>query len=152
MDLLQADEIYRKKLEENPQFDHEMVMTFREEMPKEFADVMYMCEYGLHIMDEDYYNMAVSCLENKDGSKGSHWDINTIKNRSGINFDNEDFSLYDYAYVVNMLYSDYGNIFSDTSYYLKMAHNYLSDEDYYGDASERAFKDAKCRIKYFREE
>ena len=37
MDLLQADEIYRKKLEENPQFDHEMVMTFREEMPKELS-------------------------------------------------------------------------------------------------------------------
>lgn len=50
-----------------------------------------------------------------------------------------------------MLWSDYCNVFTETNYYLKMAQNYLEDPDYTGDASERAYKDAKKRIKYFKE-
>jgi len=52
---------------------------------------------------------------------------------------------------MNMLWSDYCNVFTDTGYYIKMAQNYLEDADYMGDASERAYKNAKKRIKYFTE-
>lgn len=57
----------------------------------------------------------------------------------------------DFAYVMNMLWSDYCNVFSDPVYYIKMSVNYLEDSDYMGDPSERAYKNAKKRIKYFKE-
>ena len=66
------------------------------------------------------------------------------------NFEEKEYTCYDYAYVVNMLYSDYGNIFTEPVYYLKMARNYLTDADYYGTASERAYHDAMLRIAYFK--
>ena len=55
-----------------------------------------------------------------------------------------------YAYVVNMLWSDYCYVFSDTSYYIKMAKMYLMDEDYPGKADERAYHSAIKRIEYFK--
>ena len=66
----------------------------------------------------------------------------------GIDFNTKDYSCYDFAYVANMLYSDYCNIFTDATYYIKMAKNYLEDPDYMGDPSERAYHDAIKRIKY----
>lgn len=150
MDLMKADEIYRAKVKENPQFDHDLIMTFREEMPEEFSDVMYVCAYGKHIFDGDWYEKAVSYLENKDGSSGAHWSVETLDNKAGYR-DNEHYTKYDYYYIVNMLFSDFGNVFTEPSYYFRMAHNYLTDEDYYGEAGERAFCDAKCRMKYFKD-
>lgn len=148
MDLMKADEIYRQKLKENPQFDHDMVMMFREEMPEEFADVMQVCAYGKHL-DEDIYNKAIGLLENKDGTTGAKWSVDSIHEKSGMDFADKDYTLYDYAYVVNMLYSDFSSVFTEPSYYLKMARLYLEDVDYCGDPSERAFHDAKKRIKYY---
>lgn len=56
----------------------------------------------------------------------------------------------DYAYVVNMLYSDYCHIFTEPTYYLKMAEAYLMDSDYPGVADERAYHNAIKRINYFK--
>ena len=47
-----------------------------------------------------------------------------------------------------MLWSDNCNVFTEPSYYLKMAKNYLEDPDYCGEASERAYHNAMKRIKY----
>lgn len=151
MDLMKADEIYRQKLKENPQFDHDMIMMFREEMPEEFAEVMQVCAYGKHL-DEDTYNRAIALLENKDGTQGAKWSVDSIREKSGMDFDSKNYTLYDFAYVVNAMYSDYSSVFTEPSFYLKMARLYLEDVDYYGDPSERAFCDAKERIKYFRVE
>nr|DAQ66518.1 MAG TPA: hypothetical protein [Caudoviricetes sp.] len=56
----------------------------------------------------------------------------------------------DYAYTLNMKYSDIGDLIS-TDMLMKIAKRYLEDKDYYGDPSERAYFDAKERIKYFEE-
>ena len=71
-----------------------------------------------------------------------------IRNRYKYLKFNPKHTKYDYAYVVNMFWSDYCNIFTEPSYYLKMAKNYLTDPDYCGEASERAYHNAKKRIKY----
>lgn len=84
-------------------------------------------------------------------SKGAKWSVEDIKSVSGIDFDTKDYYEMDFAYVMNMLWSDYCNVFTETNYYIKMAQNYLEDPDYMGDASERAYKNAKKRIKYFTE-
>lgn len=149
VDIAKADMLYKKHKEENPHYDYELVMGWKEEMPKQFALKMFEDEYGCHIFDADMYEEAVTLFDNKDGSKGAHWDIETIKSKSGIDFDSKDYTLYDYAYITNMLYSDFSNVFTETSYYLKMAKSYLEDSDYYSEPSERAYHDAKKRIEYF---
>ena len=66
------------------------------------------------------------------------------------NCEKSDFYQYDHADVLNMLYSDYCEIFTDTTYYLKMAKMYLTDPDYPGKADERAYHSAIKRIEYFK--
>jgi hypothetical protein len=51
--------------------------------------------------------------------------------------------------MANMHYSDYGDFLS-ADMLIKMAKRDLEDKDYPGDPTERAYKDAKKRIKYFR--
>ena len=38
--LTKADEIYKKRLEENPKYDHELVAEWRKDMPEQFAKKM----------------------------------------------------------------------------------------------------------------
>ena len=152
-DIKKADEIYHKKITENPNYDHELVMEWREDMPHQFAQKMYEDEYGCHIFDKEMYSEAVELLEWIDGKgTGAKWAVDDIVKLSNINFEDKEYTKHDYAYVMNMLYSDYCNVFQEPSYYLKMAKNYLEDPDYCGEASERAYHDAKKRIKYNEED
>ena len=146
-DLHKADEIYKKRLEENPDYAKELVAEWREDMPEQFAQKMYEDEYGCHIYTEQMYDEAVSYLKNPDETKGAHWDVNTIKSKAGIDFATKEYTLYDYCYQVNMHYSDYGDkISSDLLFF--MAKRDLEDKDYYGDPTERAYKDARKRIRH----
>lgn len=143
---------YNQLKSENPNLDKEMIGTFIEEMPEEAIMLFDRMMYGCHIVDEEMYNKAVDLLRwVNDKGKGAKWSVEDIKSVSGIDFDSKDYYELDYAYVMNMLWSDYCNVFTDTGYYVKMAQNYLEDADYMGDASERAYKNAKKRIKYFTE-
>lgn len=144
-----ALEKYNKLKAENPNLDKEMVETFIEDMPEEAIMLFDRMEYGCHIIDEDMYNKAVSLLHWVNGKgEGAKWSVNDIKAVSGIDFDTKDYYELDFAYVMNMLWSDYCDIFTEPVYYVKMARNYLEDSDYMGDPSERAYKNAKKRIKY----
>lgn len=149
-DFNKADEIYKKRLEENPKYDHELVAEWRKDMPEQFAKKMYEDEFGCHIYTKEMYEEAVSLFEwSCDKGKGARWDVDEIIKLANIDFSTKDYYEYDYAYVVNMLYSDYCHIFTDASYYLKMAKSYLEDPDYMGKADERAYHNAMKRIKYF---
>jgi hypothetical protein len=139
---------YEELKRKNPNIDTEMVHHFAKNMPYQFETVINEYEYGCHLMSEDMYNKAVACFENPDGTKGAHWEVDTIKQKSGIDFDNKDYTLLDYAYSVNMSYSDRGDLLSQDNVF-KDGKRYLEDKDYYGEPSERAYKDAKKRIKYF---
>ena len=75
--------------------------------------------------------------------------VEDIKRVAGIDFNTKEYTLLDFAYVMNMLWSDFCNIIMDASYYVKMAKNYLEDPDYAGEASERAYHDAVKRIQYY---
>lgn len=148
-DLKKADEIYHKKREEYPDYDHELVMEWRHDMPHQFAQKMYEDEYGCHIFDKEMYEEAVALFEWVDNKgSGAKWPVEDIVKLSNINFEDKEYTKHDYAYIMNMLFSDYCNVFTEPSYYLKMAKNYLEDPDYCGEASERAYHDAKKRIKY----
>ncbi len=149
-DLDKASEIYIRKLKEDPTFAEKLVQIWKEKMPKDFAKYMYEEEYGCHIIEKDMYDKAISYLRwSDDEGTGAKWEVSTIEKLADVNFDKADFTKWDYAYVVNMLYSDYCHIFTDSDYYLKMAKAYLTDEDYPGTPEERAYKNAIKRICYY---
>lgn len=145
-----ALEKYKELKSERPNLDKEMVDKFISEMPEEAIMLFDNMMYGNHIANEELYNCAVSYLKwTDDKGSGAKWAEEDILKLSGINFDDKDYYPLDYCYVVNMLYSDYCDIFTEPSYYLRMARNYLEDNDYMGNASERAYINAKKRIEYF---
>lgn len=149
-DLTEAIQIYEEELRINPEYDHQLVAEWREDMPGSFTRRMLEKRYGCHIVDENMYNMAISLLVWPDEKTvGAKWSVSDIKSVVGIDFNTKKYTLLDFAYVMNMLWSDYSNIFVETNYYIKMARNYLEDADYMGDASERAYKNALERICHF---
>lgn len=151
-DLQKAIEIYKKRVAENSNYDKEIVEDWRERMPDEFTRFMFESEYGCHIVDEKMYDEAVSYLEWENGKgQGAKWPVEDIKQVANIDFDEKDYYPLDFCYAMNMFYSDFNDIFTEPAYYVKMSKNYLEDKDYWGDASERAYKNAKKRIKYNRE-
>ena len=142
-------ELYHDIKKEHPDIDHDMVMEFAQDMPDEFETALMEYKYGCHIATKSMYDEAVSYFENQDGTEGAHWDINTIKAKAGIDFNTKEYTLWDYAYMVNMHFSDYGDKIS-TDLIFFMAKRDLEDKDYYCNPSERAYKDAKRRIKHYK--
>ena len=152
-DLTEAIEIYNAEKAKDPNYDTKLVMEWREKMPDNFTRYHLSKKYGCHIVSQKMYDEAVSLLDwADDKGNGAKWSVSDIKNVSGIDFATKDYTALDFAYVMNMLWSDYCNIFTDTTYYLKMSRNYLEDADYMGDASERAYHNALKRIRYYQEE
>lgn len=141
---------YKELKKDNPNIDNELIMTFIDQMPQEAICVFDYMLYGYHIVSKEMYENAVNHFVNQDDSKGPKWSLTEIKNKVNIDFDNKDYTLMDYAYTLNMKYSDIGDLIS-TDMLMKIAKRYLEDKDYYGDPSERAYFDAKERIKYFEE-
>lgn len=139
--------ILKKDAERIADFVEDMYSLYPDEVGR-MVEEMYL---GCHIRDEKMYEKAVSYFINPDGLKGAKWTVSDIVNKSGIDFDKKDYTKHDYAYVVNMLYSDYGSKIKDPELLLDMAVMYLEDDDFPGEASERAYKDAKRRINYFDE-
>lgn len=143
---------YNEIKAKHPNIDYEMMMKFADEMPDEFEMAIMEYENGCHIATKKMYDEAVSYFENPNGTEGAHWDVDTIRMKSGIDFNTfKAYTLWDLAYMVNMHYSDYGD-FLATDMLFKMAKRDLEDKDYPGEASERAYKDAKKRIRYFKAE
>jgi hypothetical protein len=149
-DLAEAIEIYNEEKAKNPKYDEVIVTEWKEDMPEQFTMFHLKKRYGCHIVDKSMYEKAVDLFEWVDEKgTGAKWSVSDIKSVSGIDFSTKDYTLLDFAYVMNMLWSDNCNVFTDTSYYLKMTRNYLEDADYMGDASERAYHNAVKRIRYF---
>jgi hypothetical protein len=142
-------EEYKAVKEKHPNIDHDMVMEFAEEMPTQFEMAIMKYKYGCHIGSKRMYDEAVSYFDNPNGTQGAYWDADTVRMKSGIDFSTmKDYTLWDFAYLANMHYSDYGDFLS-ADQIMKMAKRDLTDKDYPGDPTERAYKDAKKRIIYF---
>lgn len=70
---------------------------------------------------------AVSCMENKDGTKGEHW---TYSDTTDVLKDlGYDFNEADWYYVLNMMYSDYYKSGRSDDTYFELAHDFLDDKD-----------------------
>ena len=145
-----ADRLLKRKLEKDPNFTKKLLEKIKEENPEEFARNMMEEAYGRHIGDEEMYNDAVRNLHwtNRKGS-GAKWDKDDLIQRSNIDFNEEGYTPYDYAYAVNAHYADYGNISDDPKYYMQMAKDYLRNDSYPERGGERAYYDAQMRSRRY---
>ena len=144
--LDKADRLLKRKLEKDPNFTKKLLEKIKEENPEEFARNMMEEAYGRHIGDEEMYNEAVRNLHwvNRKGN-GAKWDKDDLIQRSNIDFNEEGYTPYDYAYAVNSHYADYGTFSEDPKYYMDMARNYLRNDDFPEKGGERAYYDAQMR-------
>ena len=111
----------------------ELLSDLKIENPKIEKIVMndlYVSVFGEHF-DMDTAYTAVSEMQNVDGTKGEHWDIDqTTSAAKQANIQFKKFNEYDFYYAINMLYSDYYNIFGDDSNsYIQLATAWLNDPD-----------------------
>jgi hypothetical protein len=149
--LDKADRLLKRKLEKDPNFTKKLLEKIKEENPQEFARNMMEEAYGRHIGDEDMYQDAVRNLKWVNGKgSGAKWDKDDLIQRSNVDFNEEGYTPYDYAYAVNAHYADYGTISDDPKYYMDMARNYLRNESYYPErGNERAYYDAQMRSRRY---
>jgi hypothetical protein len=145
-----ADRLLKRKLEKDPNYTKKLLEKIKERNPEEFAQTMMEDTYGRHIGDEDMYNEAMRNIHwtNRKGS-GAKWDKDDLIQRSGIDFNMEGYTPYDYAYTVNAMYADYGNISEDPKYYMQMARDYLRNDSYPEQGNERAYYDAQRRSRRY---
>ena len=118
---------------------------WREAMPNEYPPLNYTGGTR-HINNAEMYRNAVNNLKwaNRKGN-GERWTMDDIIKRSNINFNEENFTPYDYAYIVNALYADYGNASEKYDNYMQMGKDYLHNDNFPERASERAYYDAQRR-------
>lgn len=91
---------------------------------------MYKTLYGEHLNEEKALK-AVAGMDNVDGTKGEHWtlaQVDTVIKQNAIPL--TDYTLYDFYYVLNMMYSDFYKVLgTDVNMYVKMAKAWLDDPD-----------------------
>ena len=148
--LDKADRLLKRKLEKDPNYTKKLLEKIKEQNPSEFARTMMEDTYGHHIGDEDMYNEAIRHLKwtNRKGS-GAKWDKDDLIQRANVDFNEEGYTPYDYAYTVNAHYADYGNISEDPKYYMQMAKDYLRNDSYPERGGERAYYDAQMRSRRY---
>lgn len=126
------------------------MMEIIEEMYEDWGESVaeYFCQ---HITNKEQYDKYTMYIKNRDGSKGPHWSVDEIKKQAGISFEDKEYTCYDFAYAVNMRYSDDGDLMPVENVF-KSAKRFLEDADSgHKDPSTRAYKDGKARYMRFKE-
>jgi hypothetical protein len=109
-----------------------------------------MPSHERHIEDEQMYRDAVRNLRWNNGKgQGERWKMDELVPRSGLDFNQEYFTPYDYSYAVNAHYADYGNLSEKPDYYMQMAKDYLRNDSYPERGGERAYYDAEMRSRRY---
>jgi len=130
--------MHTKMLEEAT---HEQLKSFlmdsfdelKRTMPELYEDME--CELYEHIYGPHFtkwkYECAVGKLDNKDGTKGAHWQVQDVTNYAkshGATYRN--YNEYDLAYAMNMVYSDYYGVVADNvDTYYRIALAFIEDKD-----------------------
>ncbi len=125
---------YRNKIEYMIEKKPDKVVEMFEKVIKHNPDIIEeMLEYpdeAEHIPSRKKYEELINKVKWADGNgRGAKWSFEDIKRNSKINFDSVDYTEYDYAYLVNMLYAKCNKYITDPSLYLKLAKCLLEDND-----------------------
>ncbi len=104
--------------------------SLNKDLYKEIECDLYQKIYGPHFT-EWLVKEATEAMENEDGTTGTHWDINqTDSMAKSNNVQFTHFNNYDFNYVMNMLYSDFYQIYAnDTAVYVRLAKAWIMDKD-----------------------
>ena len=102
-----------------------------------------MPEHEKHLQDEQMYRDAIRNLR-----KGERWKMDDLMARTDVNFNEEQFTPYDYSYMVNALHNDY-EISERPEQYMKMAKEYLRNDSFPERGGERAYYDAQQRSRRY---
>lgn len=119
--------------------------------PELLEEMLEYPEDASHIASRKKYEELINKIKWADGNgRGPKWSFEDIKRNSKINFDHTDYTEYDYAYLVNMLYAKCCKYITDPSIYLKLAKCLLEDDDeetkMYRGAEYHKYKDQKHGI------
>lgn len=120
---------FEEMLEENPDKVMEYMKHLYQHNPEAVRKMLMTYEDNGHIRDKKTYEELVDCLEwsNKQGY-GEKWTLDKIKKSSGINFEETDFSEFDFAYLVNFLFAKCCKYTQDSYIFLKIARGLLEDK------------------------
>ena len=139
---------FKEQIEHMAAHNHKRLLEVIHKIKEDFGEEIE--EYFLcHITNNEMYNEAMSHVKNLNGTYGGHWSPEVIKIKANINFEHKDYTCLDYAYMVNKIYSHIGDLMPEEHIH-KYAVRLLEDDDYPGDPSERAYKDAMHMIEYFK--
>lgn len=102
-----------------------------QESLESLTEEIYELVYGCHFCRETYEE-AVSGLVNEDGTHGAHFtfeEATDLMAQNGVQ-GGTLFNSYDFAYVLNMVYSDYSDMLgNDNSNYVRFADRFIRDSD-----------------------
>lgn len=112
----------------------EKVIEFAKHMyrhdPQAVERMLETFEEDGHITNKRKYDELMEKVKWSNGNgRGERWKFEEIKKMSKIDFSNVDYTEFDYAYLVNMLYAKCCKEFSDMSLFIKIAKCLLEDKD-----------------------
>ena len=124
------EEATHEQLKAFASHEFDRLKEFDKDLYQEMECDLYMAIHGPHFT-EWKYQKAVDGLENADGTKGPHWsvsDITSYAKSRGLSY--SMFNEYDFAYAMNMAYSDYyGSVQDSTESYYRIAKAFIEDKD-----------------------
>lgn len=112
-DMHKIKDFHKKLLEENPEYNNELVQEFADNMPELYARKIQYDFWGCHIYDEECYEEEIRKLKTTP-----KWTLSDIKQVVKIDFDTKEYYLYDFAFLMNYYYHLFHHVFTDTSYYI----------------------------------
>lgn len=117
-DMHELEELFGKAVEDLKENDKEKYC--------EIAYKIHKIAYDGHL-GEELAKKWVAHMENKDGTKGGHWnwdETESVRKQYAPKLNASDF----YA-ILNMIYSDYYNSRFDTATYAQLATDFIADKD-----------------------
>lgn len=124
-------EKFEYMVEKHPDKVVEFAKKMYRQNPEEIEKMLHQAKTdGGHIANRRKYDDLIEKLKWSNGNgRGAKWSFEDIKKNSRINFNNVDYTEYDYAYLVNMLYAKCCKEYTDPSMFLKLAKCLLEDTD-----------------------
>ena len=124
------EEATHEQLKAFASHEFDRLREFDKDLYQEMECDLYMAVHGPHFTQWKY-EKAVEALDNANGTKGPHWtvsDITSYAKSRGLTYAN--FNEYDFAYAMNMAYSDYYGVIPDSvDGYFKVAKAFIEDKD-----------------------
>lgn len=117
-------------IEKNPDKVIEFAKHMYKNDPEAVERILETFEEDGHITNKRKYDELIDKVKWSNGNgRGERWKFEDIKKICKIDFSDVDYTEYDYAYLVNMLYAKCCKEFSDMSLFVKLAKCFLEDKD-----------------------